>query len=736
MKKSKKNMLAILALPSTLIVPSLVAISCGDQTKKPNTPDKDKENNKVEKLSDEEFQKIVDQSNGTNTFDFQYGGMLGSRKSSDILPTEFEKNVSNINLIPKSQYKSKIETKLLNAVIDQDDASENTQHSNKTGSFKINVEFKNRSTGKIVNKLIKVDGFKHNQFGADENGRIPSDPSQGLKTDLEEYIKATLQQRFKYDNEKYMAILKSRYQNKPYTEVRPDLHISDEEKAKFNKLAKKLGFDTYEDAALKGFTLPSWEGSDKGLAINGGDEVAKGPSWVDSLGRNPFKIYGLARTLPNETYRNIALQTYSVTFSNPDGRGERSYTNTSGTAWLMDYKKEAGESYPTKWYLGTNVHVAEALKENITHAFSMLRLRQNGQIKSTFKLADLDDHFIRFGFEGTKGIKTVYTGKDFLKKDPSDYLVKSQKDKYKDVKEMADFAVMELDFKELVKTAYARSGGGTISDLPKTAEELAKRFTSNYYNNHSQHVKFKKVSYLKNYSQINYPLVKSKETNVNPTDQLYALGYPSAIGDFFFEKYIDDDQLKVARWNFSLWVNSKYNYYGRLTQGEGSASQFSEEELKQGNYLSYELGYRSFSNMPGVTDAFLAAAHLGSDFYTSSDGKKYMNFGLQYMPRHYAPAGGASGSSIRNQNNELVSVYHAANDAAKTGLSAAFRSEGYNYEGAFGEYNLPQYDLIYGGGKDQLTSYREAMQKLYPGEKTGLFPEGFDKIPEGFEFTN
>nr|WP_307922840.1 hypothetical protein [Mycoplasmopsis bovis] len=38
------------------------------------------------------------------------------------------------------------------------------------------------------------------------------------------------------------------------------------------------------------------------------------------------------------------------------------------------------------------------------------------------------------------------------------------------------------------------------------------------------------------------------------------------------------------------------------------------------------------------------------------------------MPRSYVPYGGASGSSVRNKNNELIAVFHTANNSAKTGL--------------------------------------------------------------------
>ncbi|WAM06368.1 hypothetical protein ONA23_05250 [Mycoplasmopsis cynos] len=65
---------------------------------------------------------------------------------------------------------------------------------------------------------------------------------------------------------------------------------------------------------------------------------------------------------------------------------------------------------------------------------------------------------------------------------------------------------------------------------------------------------------------------------------------------------------------------------------------------------------------------------------------------------------------------------------------AIFKGDSKNYE-------LPQYDLIYGGGKDQKegASYREAMKKLYESQniKTYLFPNGFadEKVPEKFKFS-
>ncbi len=87
-----------------------------------------------------------------------------------------------------------------------------------------------------------------------------------------------------------------------------------------------------------------------------------------------------------------------------------------------------------------------------------------------------------------------------------------------------------------------------------------------------------------------------------------------------------------------------------------------------------------------------------------------------------------------------MGIWHVGNGFAQTGLAAAFRSEGYDYHGLYGSYNLPQYDLIYGGGKDQKTSYRQAMMALYKNKNiaTALFPNGFgeDQIPSAFKFKN
>ncbi|SYV97389.1 Membrane-associated lipoprotein precursor, partial [Mycoplasmopsis edwardii] len=88
---------------------------------------------------------------------------------------------------------------------------------------------------------------------------------------------------------------------------------------------------------------------------------------------------------------------------------------------------------------------------------------------------------------------------------------------------------------------------------------------------------------------------------------------------------------------------------------------------------------------------------------------------LAYAPKQYIPGGGASGSSIRTKENKIVAIFHSANAFASVGLSAALRSSGFDYQGLYGTYNLPQYDVIYGTGKDQQNSYRHEMLKRNKG---------------------
>ncbi|QBF34605.1 hypothetical protein EG856_01550 [Mycoplasmopsis phocirhinis] len=439
------------------------------------------------------------------------------------------------------------------------------------------------------------------------------------------------------------------------------------------------------------------------------------------------------------------------------GRKSRS---SSGTMWILDYEKTDNQTYPTKWYFGTNSHVARIFQRQGFNGFALTILKSNPEVglNTKLKITGLDPHFDTFFFNGDKvknAVTRIYDATDYLTTSPSEYLDEKGKVEYAGVEEMIDFAVVEVDFAKLVTNENDKFGlSNNNNDLTEEfkkdlgtqtlAQKLARAMTNNYADlDESKKVKFLANSYLKDYNKIDFDLVIKKDQKPKQTDQLFALGYPKGTEDFFLDKYTDDDQYRVRSAYESLWINSDYQFYYNATGQEGSQQSTPQEKLDRGNYLSYQIGYRSFIDKPGLNDGFIVSPIRGNSIYTTLDdqyeSKKYFNSGLQYMLRHFVPIGGSSGSSVRNQDNRLVGVHSTIIKDARTDFVAAFRSEGWDYKGAYGQYNLEQYDLIYGGGKNQKTSYRQALEKKYKdqsGFKTQLFPNGVSKddVPEEFKF--
>ncbi|SGA32952.1 Membrane-associated lipoprotein precursor [Chlamydia abortus] len=81
------------------------------------------------------------------------------------------------------------------------------------------------------------------------------------------------------DNSKYLAELTRQQRNAPLSEVRPDLNALLDNVKEFNAKAIANNQDTYESAARKGFTLPTYDehGNFKGLSFYE-NEMGKGPS--------------------------------------------------------------------------------------------------------------------------------------------------------------------------------------------------------------------------------------------------------------------------------------------------------------------------------------------------------------------------------------------------------------------------------------------------------------------------
>nr|VZK65158.1 Membrane-associated lipoprotein [Mycoplasma feriruminatoris] len=828
-----KKLLTILS-SATLLSSSLLIVSCSNKLGKSS-------NNRF--LTEQEFNKIIDSINDSNDLEklAELSFNNGRNKKDQILPSALQDNSSILSVKFKGDYKDKIKVTVNNV---STISGQNLNLSNTQGTAEVSLTFTNVSNGKYLTKKIMLSGLQRNG-GADQHGRIVGNQYAyfGPGDGFEKYLKMDLQQRFDFDNKKYIEILERTLQadnkNKLDTiKKQRGITIKDSDIEKFDKLAKDVKFDSYYNAALKGFTLPVYSdnGEVQGLKVLDAPEIGKGPSIIDSLGRNPHRTNGLARTIPNEIYKNIATQTFQVSFRSPnlyedeieeatefitkirswsdeefksymaiqirnleiefnyqndqidielkstkeeqypghikqlnDKKEELkkkfdedkkklegykkddltkwqekeienykekakdqqniSYKPISGTMWILDHQLPTNGNNSNKFYFGTNSHVAKAITDKLS-SMSLTRIDKNVGVGQTLRLNALDPNFKTFHFSNFNkdAVNVIFHATNFIKKEqrPTEFLEPSQKAKFKDTGIYADFAVIEIDFDKLL-SKYSSGLETTNSDFwieseqkpitekykNKKIKDLVTEITNGYADlNDKDKVKFKSSSYLENnnYDSIN------RIISLNPDNQeelkkfkelesLFVLGYPSAKDDYYFKKYEDENQELIKKDNFSLWTNSDQRYYEQVSRKEGYPSKFPEYVLNKGEFLSYQIGYRSFIDKPGLTDAFLASSRVGNKLYKLK-GKEYFQYGLQIMPRFYAPSGGASGSSVRNNKNELIGVFHAANNSAKTGLAAVFRSPGYDYKKLFGDYNLVEYDLIYGGAKHQVNSYR------------------------------
>lgn len=693
---------------------------------------------------------------------------------------------------------------------------------------KVRVIFGYKNTEEFLN--FEVDGFKQESNFIINQSPAPSQSQWG------QYVNFTQKERYNKDMEQYDQGLERN------TTLR-EMNIQTSEKQKFDQKANEVGVPTYDRSNRLGMTIPEYDTKGNFIGLNmQKKEAPKIYSWVDGYNKETFKNVGLARTITNEQYKTMALQTYQLKLTNwsvsidekerelakeimknddnlvnnlfdkikdlnkrqelkdklqrnitvagvvdelisqawkqiqsensasdasklydeyiyyrqdlilekmknASGLSEktkdnitkrvrettnfrhlepwyRSTTPHAGTAWIIDHEITSDGSYPKKFYFATNLHVIDTIdKENFQNFQLTVLSERTPSLYQKLQTIPMDDRYTSLDFNDSNklALTRIFDGRDYLTKDPVDYLA----DKTFNKKEFIDFAVFEVDFS---KTNFT--------------EEQVRDITNNYADKNDQKISFVNYDYLNNYEKIDIPLALNKNQleKLKEYDSLYVLGYPktqsNGFFDFFLDRYEDEVLIANAKNTYSLWTNASYELYKKPGPTHDEVTKLNYEV---GYGLSYALGYRTFTEKPGIVDQFLSAPLSGSGAYVSSDdGKEYVSMNLGYMPRRFAPGGGASGSSVRNQENKLVGIFHSVNSSSLTGIAAAFRSNGYDYKELYGTYNLPQYDVIYGGGKDQNVgkSYREAMLAKNPNLKTHLFPNGLSVVPEEFKFKN
>ncbi|QNM93337.1 DUF31 family protein [Mycoplasma sp. Pen4] len=400
---------------------------------------------------------------------------------------------------------------------------------------------------------------------------------------------------------------------------------------------------------------------------------------------------------------------------------------------------------------------AEDKIKGYTTAIDFIHFDWDTPLKTELKQTIKDPNGQIFSINDLSKIKLVYAATDFLTTSPSEYLTENSP--YKDLQEMADFAILEVDltknnvddymyystdYTDETKYKYTYIKDNTNLNPADYASAYSIAFTSGFANKDSE-LKSQPASFdlLSDYQKISDEAltVEGKETSKINYDFI-ALGFPNSYTDPELvdneKSAIDKDALKLYA---SLWVNKPSIYRDNGL----NASEY-------GYGLSKNLGLRTFIDKPGVTDLMISnpliytAEKQGFPFEHLSEkdgtysGKRYLNYGLAYVLEAWQPGQGASGSSVRDIDGNILGITFAAADSGLTSLislSQALRSPGYNYNGLYGDYNLEQYDLIYGGGRNQRTSYRQALQRIYGNTyKTKLFPNGPENIPEEYRFKN
>ncbi|QZX49117.1 Ig-specific serine endopeptidase MIP [Mycoplasma sp. E35C] len=527
--------------------------------------------------------------------------------------------------------------------------------------------------------------------------------------------------------------------------------------AEYDAKAKQLGLPTYKDAFGYGFLLPNI--NKKGDVSDGLVQRKDLPTtqlipkyYYDSIGEtfgfgnlkeSVTNFLGLPRTILNDNYRKFSKTTYSVYISNKHEDGDNAASKLDkkqkesekivsnlGTTWIFDYKlpEKKGE-YPTTWYLASNFHVFDNLllpkikgtkndfrgfenrqfkgeteyfqltfvntnnKDAVpngsrfatTQGGAVTLLNDNDKVKTDDQFNKITTPYISVNLD-VKKIRPIFLGNDFLK----DSSLPTLPNDYKGAQSSIDFAVVEVTF-----------------DSPKIAE-----WVTGGYANWDQKDK---------YTFAKSSLLEDKTYESLEENSLYAIGFPNSYDDYKIRYNSVDGETIQANENFvSYWTNKEGNYYGTSNAGD-----YFEKKKNVGGDLNWS-NSRTFVNKPGLTDLLLSFPSFNGQALNYSR-MPFANVGLGYLIDNYVPAGGASGTRIIDSHNRIQAILFGAARTATTGYATAIRSEGMDYQGLYGKYNLPQYDLIYGGGKDQKDSYFNEMKIRQPKTKTYLFPEGFEK---------
>ncbi|WP_029512975.1 Ig-specific serine endopeptidase MIP [Mycoplasmopsis iners] len=424
---------------------------------------------------------------------------------------------------------------------------------------------------------------------------------------------------------------------------------------------------------------------------------------------------------------------------------------------LIQKNQERQNLIDTQWTPEWSLKWNKAKKDmnkfyGVTTSIRLEHFNENTGLNQWLKTNGLQPTVDTFSFNPSQ-VKLIYTGLDFLNTSPSQYVESDSR--LNTLEEAADFAVLEIDFTSPSNNySYYNNSNPDNVIVVESANELAELATANYANlDKNKQIKFASKTVKQNYEVLvneklkNVPLTNGAviETSKSNFDFI-SLGFPISSTDKFIENSPEEIDNYINKNSQSIWINKPY-YIGDGKQVSGAI--YTKE---YGGGLNKAISIRNWLDKPGVFDITItnplinAKKNTGYVFGNIQDSEstyktgEYINYGLGLSLNNWQPLGGASGSSVRNIDGELVAINYAVADGTGltlTAFSQTFRSDGDDYNGFYGKYKLEKYDLIYGGGPNQRTSYRQALNKLNAGIRTNLFPNGTsdEHVPTEFRFS-
>ena len=379
--------------------------------------------------------------------------------------------------------------------------------------------------------------------------------------------------------------------------------------------------------------------------------------------------------IKTQTEVNQLKNTFSIGFESYGG------AFAFGTAWIVDYQLKPDGSDPDTFYLATNAHVAQNLK--IANDI-MTPERYEAEVDpfhntKNVTLATINNPQIGKTYDHTGNndqyLKaTLHANQVRTVFIGNDYLTTSPSDfnktngNWQNNEEYLDFAILEVKFDSATQ---------------------ATKMSQNYAKEVNRQFKYKQQSLLAQ----NQPVVQNNYS---------VLGFPATRKDSYWRPTI----LTTSR-----SINDSTNNLATL-----ASSPY----------------YNSFYGKTGVFDAAIGLSFFGYNYREAYQVNNwYVSSGLIY-PLDYGSLGeGSSGSMMVDKDGWTMGIHFAGDFKASTGFTTALYSEGFDYQGAFGKYNLQGYDAIdgncAGNHPNQKHSYRTNMLKIYGDNvKTNLYPHGFN----------